>query len=142
MAGDAKGLEFGKLIRRLRKEKRLSQTALAAAVRVTRQAIGDWETKPFIEPQFAHLKRAAVALGVTVGELQAKLESADSDAGLLLDRRVWALFVKDYLQSELGRDTPPRVAERLLRTQSRTFSRQLVHAIRQEVEGRTGGRRR
>jgi transcriptional regulator with XRE-family HTH domain len=142
MSGD-NAPTFRETVKRLRKDRKLSQALLAAAAGVSRQTIRDWETKENVSPRHAHLKRAARALGVPISELHAAIEhETRQDGGLLLPRQVWRVVVDDYLQSELGKDVKPRLREQLYRIQSRTFARNLVHAIRQDIEGRLSGRRR
>jgi len=144
MSEDTRGRTFGLLIEELRRDKGLSQTALAAAVGISRQAVRGWEHKPFVSPHRAHLRRAARVLGVPVERLYEALDGYErsEDEDRLLSRQVWRVFVDDYLQSDLAKGTKPAIAEQLYRAQGRGFSRKLVHAIRLDLDARASGRAR
>ncbi len=140
--GGPDGLEFGRLIAQLRKDKGLSQTALAALVRVSRQAIVDWEKKPFVHPKAVHVRRAARALGVPVAKLLAPLESDHGgDTGMLVPKKVYRLMVDDYLHSPLGEDVRRSVADKLYDAPASAAARRFIHLIRQELEVKHGKRR-
>lgn len=59
---------LGKNIRRYRKQKNLTQDALADSLHVTRQAVSNWETGKN-QPDLDMLEEAATALGVELGDL-------------------------------------------------------------------------
>jgi transcriptional regulator with XRE-family HTH domain len=140
--GARDGLEFGRLIAQLRKDRGLSQTGLGEVVGITRQAVVDWEKKPFIHPKAVHVKRAARALGVPVGRLLATLESDHGgDTGMLVPKKLYRLMVDDYMQSPLGESVRKSVAEKLYDAQTGAAARRFIHLIRQELEAKQGKRR-
>ncbi len=66
-------IKFSEILRTMRKEKKLSQEALAREVGVTQQCVSEWE-RGRIEPTLSYLWKLADLFGVSIDVLCGRSE--------------------------------------------------------------------